>query len=339
MRILYLLPQIPFPPDNGFKQRYAGLLRDLASRNEVAVVCFATPADKLSDHAAVTSEFVSFNYVTLPSSIPRSYPQGWLSSDPSEVRFLTSSPMAELVDRLVARHEPEVIVVGDPALTQYVAKHDTTPRVLDYMCDAILGFKRLEDLSSGPGKWLNALRAKKYARFLRRISRHYECCVSSSQEDRDSIATAWPSERPIDIIPVGVEPDRYPRNLAEPVPGRMIYPGAITYEPNRDAVAWFAGKILPRIRARVPNAELLGHRSPPHRRLGTKGRWTPLHRLRRGHPRSDFLGMGHRGSAPRWRRRTASESARVDGVGNAAGVHRHRVRRIGGRKSKAPARR
>ena len=164
--------------------------------------------------------------------------------------------MAELVDRLVARHEPEVIVVGDPALTQYVEKHDAAPRVLDYMCDAILGFKRLGDLSSGPGKWVNALRARKYARFLRRISRHYDHCISSSQEDRDSIATAWPSERPIDIIPVGLEPDRYPQNLADPVPGRMIYPGAIAYEPNRDAVAWFASEILPRIRARVSNAEL-----------------------------------------------------------------------------------
>ena len=41
MRILYLLAQGPFPPDNGFKHRYTSLLRDLASRNEVAVVCFA----------------------------------------------------------------------------------------------------------------------------------------------------------------------------------------------------------------------------------------------------------------------------------------------------------
>ena len=40
------------------------------------------------------------------------------------------------------------------------------PRVLDYMCDAILGFKRLGDLSSGPARWLNVLRAKKVRAIL-----------------------------------------------------------------------------------------------------------------------------------------------------------------------------
>ena len=34
---------------------------------------------------------------------------------------------------------------------------------------------------------------------------------------------------------------------------RLVYSGSPTYAPNRDAVAFFAADILPRVRARVPN--------------------------------------------------------------------------------------
>ncbi len=256
MRVLFVLPRTPFPPDTGFRQRYTNLLRGLAGRNEVAVACFATP-EEASRSGETLQKLARFECVS-----PESPESGlgmmaaFLSPDPSEVALYRSARMAAVVDTLVPEFRPDLIVAGDPALTQYVASHKGVPRVLDYICDCMLSFERLKAISSVPGRWLNTLRRKKYAGFLRRIAHHYECCISSSKEDLDSIATAWPADCPILIIPVGLEPESYPLNLAEPVPGRMIYPGALSYSPNLDAVRFFARDILPRIRARVPNAEL-----------------------------------------------------------------------------------
>ena len=45
----------------------------------------------------------------------------------------------------------------------------------------------------------------------------------------------------------------------------MIYPGSISYQPNHNAVRWFGKEILPLVRARVPEAELVV--TAPCRRL------------------------------------------------------------------------
>ena len=165
--------------------------------------------------------------------------------DPSEVRFLASSPMAELVDRLVAHHKPEVIVVGDPALTQYVEKHDASAT------SAGLHVRRHPRLQAAWGSELRSRQVgeraagKEVRPILSRISRHYDHCISSSQEDRDSIATAWPSETT----------DRHH--------SRWTGAGSLSSEPRRTgsrpddlsgrdlvraqpyAVNWFATEILP----------------------------------------------------------------------------------------------
>ncbi len=57
-------------------------------------------------------------------------------------------------------------------------------------------------------------------------------------------------------MPNGLDLDADPPGLADPVPGRMIFPGSVTCPPNRDAVARFAAAILPRIRAAAPGADL-----------------------------------------------------------------------------------
>jgi glycosyltransferase involved in cell wall biosynthesis len=65
---------------------------------------------------------------------------------------------------------------------------------------------------------------------------------------------AAPQWQNIELLPNGLDLEAYPFQSDPPVPGTLIYPGSVTYEPNRDAVEWMARDILPRIRSQVPDA-------------------------------------------------------------------------------------
>ena len=56
MRILFLTPQLPYPPQKGTALRNWGLISGLAERHEIAVLSFATPeqtVDALLETGAV----------------------------------------------------------------------------------------------------------------------------------------------------------------------------------------------------------------------------------------------------------------------------------------------
>jgi glycosyltransferase involved in cell wall biosynthesis len=253
MRILILLPTHAFPTDTGQRHRYGHLARHLAARHEVALVYLtAQPdADQTARHAHLFSEVVRVTEHGTTGS-----PWQRLGAEPSEVFVYRSARLAAEVRRIVDHFSPDVLISGEPALTQYLAPYPGRVRVLDYLCEATLQFERMRRLAAGPAKLVWALRKAKYGAFLRRIAPIYDLCIVNSAEDRDALRAAAPGWRDVDLIPNGLDLSEYPPHLATPEPGVLIYPGSIAYDPNRDAVEFMAREILPRIRARVPGVRL-----------------------------------------------------------------------------------
>ena len=255
MRLLALLPSLPFPPNNGQKHRFSHLLRDVARHEEVALLCFADEHDRRRYGGEYDREFAALRIVPIAVSTPAARASSWLRLEPSDVRHFESAEMQAAVADTVRRFRPDVILCGDPALTRYVLPYPGIPRALDYVCEFQLQARRMQDVAEGAAKALWALRRRKFAWFLRRIEGVYDLCFLNSQEDLDSLREAWPRTR-LEVVANGLPLGEYPLQLAEPVPGRLIYPGSVTYPPNLDAVRFFAERILPLVREAVPGAEL-----------------------------------------------------------------------------------
>lgn len=256
IRILAILPSFPFPPITGQKHRYAHLTRFLARRHEVVLACFSEPADKVRFRSETVGDFSDLRLVELPTNMPRKTSRSWLSSEPSEARLFRSHEMMRTVQELVDRLDPHVILSGDPMLTPYVAPYADRVRVLDYVCEVVLQLERLQALTRGPGKVMWAMRRAKQARYLKRLDAAYDLTLLNSEEDLVSLRRIWP-EGALMHIPNGLDFNEYPKKLAQPKRNRLIYPGSVTYPPNRDAIAFFGAEVLPRLRREIPEVELL----------------------------------------------------------------------------------
>lgn len=257
MRILIILPCLPFPAYNGQTHRLALVTRSLAERHEVALACLTEPGQNA---ALPETDRALFTDVRLASRSPMAEGMAHalrrrLSPDPSDVHAYHSPALRRGVTELAAALRPELVLIGDPALIGYAELLPGLPVALDYVCEFTLQFERMGALAPPLERPLWAMRRSKYARFLSRIEKQVDAAFLNSREDVDSLARLWPARKLLHVAN-GLDLAAYPTGLAEPQSGRLIFPGSIAYPPNRDAVAWFGEAIWPAIRARRPDAEL-----------------------------------------------------------------------------------
>jgi glycosyltransferase involved in cell wall biosynthesis len=74
----------------------------------------------------------------------------------------------------------------------------------------------------------------------------------------------------VTVVPNGVDVERYaafaaPEGLLPP--NSLVFTGTMDYRPNVDAVLWFAQRVLPLVRQRVPEARFYVVGRNPHPRL------------------------------------------------------------------------
>jgi glycosyltransferase involved in cell wall biosynthesis len=72
------------------------------------------------------------------------------------------------------------------------------------------------------------------------------------------------------VVPNGVDLDRYKGDFSAPEPGTLVFPGALTYSANFDAMAFFLHQIFPLVKARQPEVVL---------RITGRTNGVPLHGL------------------------------------------------------------
>ena len=254
MRILVLLRTLPYPPDSGGKLRAAYLANELARRHEVALLAFDEGQQAPPD-VAVTRQFQRLETVPMPP--PPAGVSRWLARDPGDIQRLRNKDMQARVTEIMKTLNPDVLIAGDPGMSQYLQAYHDKVRILDYVCVTTLQFERLAGISTGMGqKILWALRRRKYAAFHRRIAALYDRCLVNSNKDRDDLRAHAPNWQGIEVVPNGLDLDQYPLDPDIVEPNTLVYPGATTYPPNYDAVKWFVEEILPRVRAEIPTVSL-----------------------------------------------------------------------------------
>ena len=116
-----------------------------------------------------------------------------------------------------------------------------------------------------PGWAFREIDWRRWTGFQRRAWRGFDRIQVFSGRDAEAIASLVPevADR-VRVNPFGlVLPP--PADPALEVPGTVLFVGNFAHPPNRDAAIWLAGEIMPRVRARCPEATLriVGTAPPP----------------------------------------------------------------------------
>ena len=252
MRLLAVTYGLPHPLTEGAKIRDYNLLRELARHSEVHLLCFSKDDPAGADPRPLEAFCASVEIYRVPNRLE------WFahlrSGRPLAVLPCSYAAFSDRIAELARQHQVDVVQIEHSFLAGYVTAVPEGPlRVLSLHN---IGETQYASLALLPGAGVvDKLKAWAMRDWEATWAARFDHCIAVSEPD-----AAWLRARAsslnVTVIPNGVDCAGYqplPENVASQT---VLFVGTLGYPPNADAVTWFAGEILPRIRLRLPSAKL-----------------------------------------------------------------------------------
>jgi glycosyltransferase involved in cell wall biosynthesis len=263
MRLLFLSTWFPHPTDNGSKIRIAHLLRALAARHQVTLLSFAFGTATPHDAGDLARFCADVQTVPLdPFAANRSGALArFLSPGPVVARPLPA--MRRLVASTLAHTSFDAVVASSGAMAAYalvcpaprhlLEEHNSLTRLMyDRYRQQTCPLQRHRCWAS----W------RKAAGYEARLFSRFDLVTMVSEPDAEASrrllarGTRRGRQPRVEVVPNGVDCDSHQLGLALPVPGTLVFNGALTYSANYDAMRYFLSEIFPWVRAVQPGTTL-----------------------------------------------------------------------------------
>jgi glycosyltransferase involved in cell wall biosynthesis len=270
MKILWVCPFLPYPPDNGLRIREYNLIRRIAQKHEVSVFSLIQSLDELKYVAELEKSVAQVKVVLPEKKIPGTLDQhrriqdvflGIFDKRPVRFYGCASDNAVRELKELYLSAEYDLMIVEALCMTNYTCDLMSLRK-----CPTILVEHNIEteiqklvwqtstDAIVRLRKWLYY---KTFNGFELETCAQFDHIVCVSQKDNDYLVQRLLgiADGKITIIPNGVDLSIGDGIQAEPEPDTLIYSGALSYNANYDAVNYFLQEIFPLIQAKKPTVK------------------------------------------------------------------------------------
>lgn len=258
MKVLFISPWYPDPPDNGAKIRITNLLSTLCSQYEVTLVTAHQPS---SLPATVTASPLSKcqKVIAIPWSpqpvrhLPRLLSFIW--AKPDWVFFIPNPAMYAAISQAVQNEQFDLVISYELSTVGYFPAHKPLPLILE---DVELGGYLV---NNGQTTFVNQVRRRLFLWKLQRALQAVKDSVSAytvpSTTEAAHLRKLLPDAAPVKIVPNCLDGTQYADIVAMPQPATLIFTGALTFRANYDAVVYFLREIYPLIKQEIPAVRLV----------------------------------------------------------------------------------
>ncbi len=297
-RLLFLTPQVPYPPHQGTTIRNYNLLANLAGEYEIHLLCFQNSTDNPPGNSPLP------HFCSVIEAVPSPEPRSMLnravktltSPSPDMGLRLASETFQAQLGMLLERYRYDVVQIEGIEMAPYglwLVQHPLwrnaqkkenlpsipigRPRLIfdNHNAEYVLQQRAWETDRLKPTRWHAAayslVQWDKLKRYERQICQRADRVIAVSEADREALLRLDPHLQ-ITVIPNGVDLDYYAAYSRDKDPqapdyGRnaLVFTGKMDFRPNVDAVTWFAHEVLPLIRREIDDATFLvvGKEPPP----------------------------------------------------------------------------
>lgn len=273
--ILFLTPQLPYPPQQGTALRNYYILRGLAENHRLALLSFME--EPPADLAPLGDLCQPIELVPLPGRTPRQRLERLFRDPrPDMSHRLQSQPFEQALSQMLAQQQYDVVQVEGIELARYIPlirQVSPASKILfdDHNAEAELQYRSfLADLSR-PGRWSAAaysfIQAGRLRRFEAWACQNADWVTCVSEQDKSHLQALVPG-LPVSVVPNCVDISRYQFSAGADTPRfDLLFSGKMDYRPNIDAVLWFGREIWPRLLATRPGTTWAIVGQKPHARL------------------------------------------------------------------------
>lgn len=262
MKILFLARQPPIPADNGSRIRARGLASELSRAARLHLLAFEGIPDSdrpASSEAAVARALPEAEAVTLvrrpKQGKRRRQMQTMLGGSSYGLALHQSTAMANTLHDVIASFKPDVLHCNSMLLGDYLRSLPTTSAVRAIApenTESMLMRRMAEDAGSWARRRLYLKEAARLKGWEAAHLREFDLCLGVS--DEDTLRFAGVGANAV-CVPNAVERHPQPHPVTR-LQGderlKLLFVGSGAWEPNRRGMIWFAEKVLPLLRCRLP---------------------------------------------------------------------------------------
>ena len=257
MKILYLVPDFPYPAAGGGPLRLMGLIPGTAQAgHEVHVISFGTEENTDTPlHHACTS----LDIVPIPERSKRDRLQTLVLSRRADMETRRwSEKFIQVLTEKLADEQFDIIQCQSLEMTPYLLyiRERWPQQTLVYDAyNAEAELQRMAYITDGavPQKLPLALYSwvqwKRIAALERKLGEKADAIIAVSEIDQQELQKAA-GKTPVYLVPNGIQVSEYREPPEKQIPLQqpsLIFTGIMDYRPNVDAALWFANEILPQI--------------------------------------------------------------------------------------------
>lgn len=253
MNLLFITTWWPFPANNGAKIRIYNLLRQLAKTHTVTLLAFvepgeASPADR--EHMLTFCREVEIFPIIEPQLTKFQSLQGYLSPWPRSLVYTYMPQVTERIEEHIRAGHADVIIGSELDNLRYLNDvAGRVPTILEEL-ELTMYYENVRTAASAAQRVRAQMTVSKLESALRTLLKNDTAITVVSDAEATLTRRIAPPGSMVKVIPNGVEKPQ-PMD-ANPKPYTLIYPGAVTYKPNYEAVNFFIREVLPLIRAQAP---------------------------------------------------------------------------------------
>ncbi|RLC91060.1 MAG: glycosyl transferase family 1 [Chloroflexi bacterium] len=276
MKILFLTPQLPYPPHKGTALRNWGLISGLAERHRVSLLSFQSPGQDSQPAPLLIETCARVETVPQPERTIRDRLRDLLfTRQPDMALRLASESFARRLENWLARESFDVVHIEGIELAPYldvIEAAQPRPLVLfdDHNCEYLLQKRVCLTDMRVPARWPGAaysfVQWRRLLRYESQICRRADRVLAVSDPDAAELRALSPG-LDVTVVPNGIDTHVYQPLIPNPKSQTLVFTGTMDFRPNVDAVLWFARQVLPLVRAEVGEARLVVVGQRPHPRL------------------------------------------------------------------------
>jgi glycosyltransferase involved in cell wall biosynthesis len=255
MKILMLLPQWPFPPNQGAKLRNAGLARILAEVHEVHALSFG------EGEALGPFRRAYFVPASRRSGLARALDMLRTSLPDLALRMWSRDFRGRLA-ALLAAERFDAVHASNLEMGIYLRFVPGGPvRVFDdHNAEYVLQRRAVETARQrlpGPARLYSVVQWRRLRRFEADTCCHADRVLAVSADDAARLAALDARIQPC-VVPNALELEHHPFQPRQQASRPMLmFSGKLDYRPNADAARWFIDEILPLVWRNRPEARFL----------------------------------------------------------------------------------
>ena len=286
MKILIVDEWIPYPLDSGKKLRTFHLLKRLADKYDITILCYG----KLSfDKAKVEYlKELGIKVILVEDNRIRKWSLGFymqmlleiFSTNPFTVNYHYSKNMQEQIFSFLEKEDFDLVQCEWTPYAKYFDKIDRLPKILSAHNVEWMQWKRFFQCQANPLKKIYAyLQWKRMFNFEKRECPKFDHCVAVSKKDADLLLSY--GAKAASVVENGVDIAYFTPLQTQVISHSMVFTASMDAFSNQDGVEYFVKSIFPKIKQALPSVSFTAVGRNPSKNI---------YKLAEGHPEIKITG-------------------------------------------------